>query len=210
MAKKLFFIFLLTSVTALATAQGFGVIQFSGEIRSADTLHKAIPFVTVYDFRTGIITISNYEGFFSLVAMEGDTVQFSCLGFKRQWFIIPAGLPDKKFAIKIYLEPTFMMLKEQVVYPWGTRDQFPEAFVHTPIPDDDLVRAKRNLNPDVIRAMISNAPADPNINSQRVLSNYTSSLYYYGQPRPISLLNPIAWSQFINDIRNGRYKNPNK
>lgn len=194
----------------MANAQGFGVIQFSGEIHSADDPHKAIPFVTVYDFRTGIITISNYEGFFSLVAMEGDTVQFSCLGFKKQWFIIPSDIPDKKFVKEIFLEPTFMMLKEQVVYPWGTRDQFPEAFVHTKIPDDDLERAKRNLNPDVIRSMITNAPADPNINSQRVLTNYASSLYYYGQPHPISLLNPVAWSQFISDIKNGRYKNPNK
>lgn len=210
MVKKIFVIFLLVFVCSQVHAQSFGVVQFSGELRSADTSHKAIPFATVYDFRTGIITISNYEGFFSLVAMVGDTVQFSCLGFKSLWYIIPKDIEENKIITKIFMEPTFMMLREQVVYPWGTRDQFPDAFVHTNIPDDDLERAKRNLNPDVVRAMIANAPADPNINSRMVLTNYASSLYYYGQPRPISLLNPVAWAQFISDIKNGKYKNPNK
>ena len=98
----------------------------------------------------------------------------------------------------------------QIVFPWGSRDQFPYAFVHTNIPDDDLERARKNLNPDYLRALALAQGADANINARMVMNNYSQTLYYYGQAHPISLLNAFAWSQFIKDLKEGKYKNPNK
>ena len=202
------FIFLFFSLSI--QAQNRKVIQFSGVIYSADTAHRSIPFATVYDYSLGNIAISNFTGFFSLVGYEGDTSYFSTIGFKTQQIIIPIGNETEKFTANFYLAPTFYMLPEAIVYPWGSRDQFPYAFIHTPIPDDDLERARKNLNPDYLRSLSLAQNADPNINARMVMNNYSQTLYYYGQAHPISLLNAFAWSQFISDLKSGKYKNPNK
>ncbi len=206
--STLFLIFFLSSF--FSKAQERKVIQFSGVLYSADTAHLAIPFATVYDYSTGYIAISNFTGFFSLVGYEGDTIFFSTLGFKTKQFIIPKENETEKFVSNFFLEPTFYMLPEAMVYPWGSLDQFPYAFIHTPIPDDDLERARKNLNPDYLRSLASAQGADPNINARMVMNNYSQTLYYYGQAHPISLLNAFAWSQFISDLKRGKYKNPNK
>ncbi len=210
--KRVFSLFLIVFITETNStlAQDRKVIQFSGVLYSADSAQRVIPFATVYDFSTGQIAISNFTGFFSLVCYEGDTLYFSTIGFKTQQFIIPIGHHAEKFIANFFLSPTFYMLPEAIVYPWGSRDQFPYAFINTPIPDDDLERARKNLNPDYLRSLALAQGADPNINARMVLNNYSQTLYYYGQAHPISLLNAFAWSQFISDLKSGKYKNPNK
>lgn len=210
--KKFFSLFLFAFIVFSfnVQAQERKVIQFSGVLYSSDSSHNEIPFATVYDISVGSITISNFTGFFSLVVYEGDTILLSSLGFKLKSFVVPIGNATEKFAMNFFLEPTYYMLPSAVIYPWGSREQFPYAFVNTPIPDDDLERARKNLNPEYLRSLALAGGADANINTQMVLNNYSQSLYYYGQPHPISLLNPFAWGQFISDLKKGKYKNPNK
>jgi len=59
------------------------LIQFSGVVMSSDSL-RAIPYTTVYNLRNGRGSITNFQGFFSLVAEPGDSIQFSCVGFKTR------------------------------------------------------------------------------------------------------------------------------
>ncbi len=204
------FLILFFISTFLTRAQDRKIIQFSGVLYSGDTSHLEIPFATVFDYSTGNFTISNFTGFFSIVGYEGDTVYLSTIGFKTREVIIPSGNETDKYVANFFLEPTFYMLPEAIVYPWGSRDQFPYAFVHTNIPDDDLERARKNLNPDYLRELALSQGADANINARMVMNNYSQTLYYYGQAHPISLLNAFAWGQFIKDLKEGKYKNPNK
>lgn len=210
--KRVFTLFLL--IFLFRSISSFGqnrkVVQFSGVIYSADTSHRSIPFATIYNYSLGTIAISNFTGFFSLVGYEGDTIYFSTIGFRTLQIIIPSGNESGKYVSNFYLAPTFYMLPEAIVYPWGSRDQFPYAFINTQIPDDDLERARKNLNPDYLRSLSLAQGADPNINARMVMNNYSQTLYYYGQAHPISILNAFAWSQFISDLKSGKYKNPNK
>ena len=46
-----------------------------------------------------------------------------------------------------------------------------------------------------------------NINFKWQQQQIQSKLYYAGQYAPISLLNPVAWSQFIKAWKRGDFKN---
>ena len=159
---------------------------------------------------TGEGSISSFNGFFTVVGNEGDTIIFSCIGFKQIQIVVPSENVLQKISTNIYLTPTYYMLAGAVVYPWGSKDQFPYAFIHTDVPDDDLARARKNLDPDYLKTLALSKDSDPDINSMMVLNNYSQSMYYYGQAKSMNIMNPLAWAQFFSDLKNGKYKNPNK
>ena len=177
---------------------------------SIDSPHIEIPFATIYDINTGEGSISSFNGFFTVVGNEGDTIIFSCIGFKQIQIVVPSKNVLQKISTNIYLTPTYYMLADAVVYPWGSKDQFPYAFIHTDVPDDDLARARKNLDPDYLKTLALSKDSDPDINSMMVLNNYSQSMYYYGQAKSMNIMNPLAWAQFFSDLKNGKYKNPNK
>ena len=97
-------------------------------------------------------------------------------------------------------------LPEARVYPWFSRDQFRDAFVHLNIPDDDLERARKNLNAQTMNQLSKNV-RDGSLSSKQSLSNYANTYYYQGQYRPQPILSPSAWMQFFDALKNGSLKN---
>jgi len=98
------------------------------------------------------------------------------------------------------------LLKETVIYPWPTIEQFKQAFVNLEIPDDDLERAKKNLAQAEMKERFENYKMNASMNYRNYINNQTSKLYYAGQFPPNNLLNPIAWAKFIKAWREGKFK----
>lgn len=189
-----------------AKAQNY--VQYSGVVVATDS-SKPISFATIYDITNGNGTFANYQGFFSLVVSPGDSVIFTSIGFIRHCEVIPKDVNADKLSAEIKLDAISYKLPQATIYPYPTRDQFRYEFIHLNIPDDDLARAQKNLSPEQIMALIQNAPPDPTINHIKTAQQYSQSLYYIGQYKPINLLNPIAWAQFFEALKNGELKNPN-
>lgn len=206
------FLFLLFAVPALAQAQlkqqqpaERGLIQFSGIVVDADSL-KPLPFTTIVIRSTNRGTVCDYFGYFSFVAQKGDTIDFSSIGFKRSTFIIPDTLTINKYSLIQVLRSDTILLKETVIYPWPTREQFREAFLKLNIPDDDLEKARKNLAAAGMKDQMNSMAMDGSMNYRNVMQQQTSKLYYAGQLPPNNLLNPIAWSKFIQAWKNGDFK----
>ena len=123
------------------------LVQFSGVIVTFDSL-QPIPFSSIMIKNSNRGTISDYYGFFSFVAKMKDTIEFSALGFKKALFIIPDTLTDHRCSMIQILKQDTILLKEVMIFPWPTKEQFKEAFLHLRIPDDDLTRAEKNLDKD--------------------------------------------------------------
>ena len=68
------------------------VIQFTGVVMESDSL-TVIPGVHIYVPKGGRGTTTNPYGFFSMPVLEGDSIVFSAVGFKRTHFIVPAHDP---------------------------------------------------------------------------------------------------------------------
>jgi hypothetical protein len=74
------------------------------------------------------------------------------------------------------------------------------------VPDDDLDRARKNLDPDQIMIRVRDYPMDASMNYNNYIENQTSKLYYFGQQQPFNFLNPFAWAKFIKAWKDGDFK----
>jgi len=187
------------------TEQNKNLVQFSGVVVTTDSL-LPIPFTSIMIRNTFRGTISDYYGFFSFVARMGDTVEFSALGYKRMNFVIPDTLSDHRCSLIQMLAKDTFLLKEIVIFPWPTKEQFKEAFLQLQIPADDITRAQRNLDAEQLGVLSSMMPMDGSMNFKYQMEQQSSRLYYSGQLPPNNLLNPIAWSKFIQMWQNGAFK----
>jgi len=181
------------------------LVQFSGVIVTADSL-RSIPYSYIMIKNSNRGTVSDYYGFFSFVARMKDTIEFGAVGFKKAIFVIPDTLTDQRCSMIQILKKDTIMLREVMIFPWPTKEQFKEAFVNLRIPDDDLTRAEKNMDPDKIGFLTATMPMDASMNFKNYMNDHTSQIYYSGQLRPNTLLDPIRWAKFIQMWQSGAFK----
>lgn len=206
--KRLFLlVFIFSGIHSflLAQAPARKVIQFSGVVVSGDSL-QPVPYTNIADKSTRHGTVSDYYGFFSFVAQENDTIEFSSIGFKKAQYIIPKNLAETRYSIIQVLNRDTIELATTVIYAWPTREQIYEYFLSAPIPDDDVERARKNLAQEKINDMAINMPMDANMNYRNTMQNFNTRLYTAGQIPMNNLLNPIAWAKFVEAWKKGDFK----
>ena len=206
---RVVFCLLLCGVASVSVAQQTHYVQMSGMVLSSDTSRAPIPYATVFNRSLGIGGYTNMDGFYTLVVRPGDSIAVQSLGYGSASIVVPQ-IEDDVWLYTILLEPRAYLLQETVVYPWGTRDQFRQAFVYMNIPDDDLERARKNLSPDEMQRKAATLAQDGQATTQTVLRNYQNSYYYKGQIPQYNIFSPLAWAQFFSDLKQGKYKDPNK
>ncbi len=185
------------------------LIQFSGVVVSSDSL-QPIPFANVIIRNAKRGTITDFYGFFSIVAMKGDTIDFQSVGFKTSGYVLPDSLNDQHYSmIQVLLRDT-IELKEFDVYPWPSRDEFKRAFVDLGLPDSDLRRAQRNFEMTALREIQEQVAFDGSMNYKFSQTQRQTQLYSAGQYPSISVLNPLAWASFIQAWKDGAFKRKDK
>jgi hypothetical protein len=207
--KKWLFLLLLLPVLGSAQTKDTSLIQFSGVFLDADSL-TPVPYVSIVVINSQRGTNTDYRGAFSFVAHAGDTVRFTCIGYKPFQCIIPDTLSTKRYTIIQLFSRDTIELPEAVIFPWPSKDEFREAFLTLRIPDDDLERARKNLEREAERDDIYDSPNWGSINYKISNQMYTERLYYAGQAPPISIFNPFAWAQFFKALKDGDLKDPRK
>jgi hypothetical protein len=185
------------------------LIQFSGVVISSDSLNP-VPYANVLIEHTRRGTMTDLYGYFSFVAQKGDSILFSAIGYEKAHFVIPDTLTSNRYPLIQILQVDTILLRETVVYPWPTREQFKQAFLAMQVPDSDYDRAQRNLVPSDMVARMDAAMPSGSETYKYQLQQYQSQLYYAGQAPPINLLNPVAWSQFIQAWKRGDFKTDRK
>jgi hypothetical protein len=184
------------------------LLQFSGVVVEGDSL-KPIPYASIIVQNSYRGTVSDYFGYFSFVAQEGDTIEFSAIGFNSAFFIIPDTLTNNKYSLIQVLRMDTINLALTEVYPWPTKEQFKKAFLALELPDDDMSRADRNMARSDAKDRMTGMAMDASLNYKYNMQRYQSKLYYAGQLPPNNLLNPIAWAKFIKAWKNGDFKKKN-
>lgn len=190
-----------------------GLIQFSGIVVSADSL-TPIPFANIIDLTTRRGTITDYHGFFSFAAYAGNEIYFSCIGYKSVIYRIPDTLTANRYSLIQALTADTIMLSPTVIYPWPTIEQFKNAFLSLRIPDDDLERAKKNLERAALKDILTDiGQLDAQAQYTRMVAQQAYNFSYKGLQRPSltgamnnPLLNPFAWAEFIKAWKEGKFK----
>lgn len=195
----------LTNFQLLSQNRERNVVQFSGVVLTSDSLH-GIPYASVLIKGTGNGTIANHQGFFSLVANEGDSIRFSALGFLPNIFVIPDTLSDTKYSVIELLSRDTVYLPETVINPWPTPEQFRQAFLSLNIPQDDWERARKNLDQRRMQELSNMMGFDADQNQDFYLRQEAYKYSYAGQVPPMNIFNPLAWAAFIDAWRSGTFK----
>lgn len=182
------------------------LVQFSGVTRNADSAKLVVvPYVNVKNVSTNKqVFTSDFEGYFSFVAQERDTLTFSSVGYFPVTIVVPANVTNHSLVLNVLLKPQIVNLPAVRVFPWATADEFRRDFLAMKIADDDLEIIRKNLNPKVIKEAGANYPHTvyESINAQEMHNNIVNS---HSITNP--LLNPFAWGSLIRDIAAGDKSN---
>ena len=151
--------------------------------------------------------MSDYFGFFSIVVKKKDEIVFSALGYKNSNYVISDTLSQNRYSLIQILTIDTIYLKEAIIYPWATYEQFKKAFVKITIPDDNYEKAIKNfVMINQLKDKWEDYPMDANMNYNNFVNQKVSKLYYAGQLPPNNLLNPFAWASFFKAWKNGKLK----
>lgn len=176
-------------------------VRISGIIVDADSL-DAVTFTSVTIKNTTKGTVSDNSGYFSIFANELDTLLFSNVGYETSQFVVPPNLQQENYGLVHVMNLDTLVLEEVVISPWPAPEDFERAFLSLevqPNPDTRSMQAKSAL--------------------QRTLDEQLSrEKYFYDQMRynrlyeisgeipPNNFLNPITWSNFVKDWKNGTFQ----
>ena len=203
---------LISCITMSAQNDTRKAIQFSGKVVTADVDGNVIPlpYVNIGIRGTSRGTSSIDDGYFSLVALEGDTIAFTRIGFNDVDFVVPDTLSTNfYFYVQIMAEDDYL-LPEAVIFPWPSREHFVHEFLAIDITDQLRSQAERNLANEVLSDMRHTVPADGTETSNLEIRTAAKEFQYSGQYKPQNIFNPLAWKKFIESWRNGDFKSKEK
>ncbi len=185
--------------------QADNVVQINGVTMTADSL-RAVPNATVLVRNKNRGVLSGQQGVFSIVCYKGDTLEFSALGFAAKSYVIPSNIRGQYFSmIQLMVQDTFY-LPETIIRPLPTKEQFDYAFSHWRIPDDKYEIARRNTDALTLRAIAFSLPRDGRESQALYQTSLAQNAVYYGQVKPITVLDPLKWAEFFEAWKRGDFR----
>jgi len=199
--------FLLAPGAARAQFETFqdSVVQLYGVVMTADSL-RGLPGVSILVKGSGRGTVSNYQGVFSIVALKGDEIEFTSVGFKPKVTRIPRELEGNAFSIIQLMVTDTVFLPASIIKPRPTREQFERDFVNTQVPDDQIEVARQNTDMAKRRILSQSMPRDGREAMNYNLARNAARYYSNGQVPPMNVMNPFAWNEFIRAWKRGDFK----
>ncbi len=181
------------------------VVQLYGVVMTADSL-QALPAVSVVVKGQNRGTITNPQGVFSIVALKGDQVEFTSVGFKPKTVIVPKNIEGNQYSVIQLMVTDTVYLAATIIKARPTREQFERDFINTKIPDDNLETARKNTDEDKRRILMATLPRDGREAVGSYLTRQAAKNYYNGQIPPQNIFNPLAWAEFIQAWKRGDFK----
>jgi hypothetical protein len=181
------------------------VVQLYGVVMTADSL-KGIPSVSITIKGTNRGTVTNEQGVFSIVALKGDQVEFSSVGYKPKLVSVPKDIPGSQYSILQLMVNDTVYLAATIIKAKPSREQFERDFLNTVVPDDQLEIARQNNDESKRKLLMASLPRDGREAANNYLTKQATKSYYTGQIPPMNIFNPFAWNEFIKSWKRGDYK----
>ncbi len=200
----LFGILFLSQEAAAQDQSDRKVIQLSGIILNADST-DAVPGVNIYVPKKGRGTASGRFGYFSMPVLEGDSIVFTFIGLKKQTFKVPEKVENDRISLILTMEVDEIALAEIEVLPYPTEKEFKQAIIAMNVVDPMSI-SRANMSPEMLLRWAESMPASGNENFRSLQQGQMIQNQDLYGPRPLRLLDPFAWSQFIRSIKRGDLK----
>ncbi len=184
------------------------VVQFTGKVVTADEDGEIMPlsYVNVAIEGTSRGAVSEYDGYFSFVAKQGEKVVFSRIGYRTVTFIIPDTMDNNFYSWIQIMSQDDILLDEVVIFPWPDREFFKQEFLAIDITDELRAKAEENLAEDVLAELRYSVPVDGKEASNYYIRQKAAEFKYSGQYKPQRIFDVMAWKQFIDAWKRGDFK----
>lgn len=213
MKNSLFISIILICFAVCAAQPAFSqgerkAIIFTGIVVGAD--QERLPMASIIIPRAGKGTIADADGYFAVPVFPGDSLVFSYVGYKNQYFNIPKGFNGETFSAIIAMREDIQMLSEVRVWPYNTEEEFKKAFLEMRLPDQaDRDALAKSTDPDYINRMSMMVPNNAQTNyrhsmDQQLFGRESYANRGFGTTMPF--LNPFAWANFIKGVKKGDLK----
>ncbi len=182
------------------------VVQLTGVVFGVDST-QVVPGVHVYVPKAGRGTTTNPYGFFSLPVLEGDSVVFSAVGYKKTSYIVPEHRKESSIQLIITLPEDITYLEELEVFPYPSEAVFKAAVLAAELPDQrSYDNLQRFLSSRVLEEAYWTLPASANMNHRFFMQQQQAAINNRFQPVANPLLNPFAWRDFIQSLKRKKKK----
>jgi hypothetical protein len=213
--KCILFCFIMCGVVQMAVGQikePIQVVEFSGMVfYENENGHPApLPYTNVAVMGTSRGSSADLDGFFSFVALPGETIVFSRIGYKTVEIKLDDTLVSDKYQwIQIMTEDN-ILLPEAIIMPWPSREHFKQEFLAIDITDELRSNAEANLAEEKMKEIRYSVPADGRETTSLLIKQQATDYVYTGQIKPQNIFNPLAWKKFIDAWRRGDFKKKDK
>ncbi len=188
--------------TLFALVMGFGLPTTHAQESVADsTLLNVVQISGMVVTGDSRGTMTDANGFFSIPALEGDTLRVSSMGYIAQQFTVPSDLQLPRMNVVQPLGRDTISLEEAFIYPWPTRERFREEFMELALTRDAYIIGQERLDPEALYDRLMEVGRDGSEVYSYTMQQQAIQNSYNGQLPPISLFNPIAWAKFIQSLR---------
>jgi hypothetical protein len=197
--------FLTLICFCLAATSAFSqrkVIQLSGLVVTGEQSY-GVPYAAIFVPRTSRGTYSNELGFFSFPLLIGDTCMVRSQGFRPQKYVVPDD-GRESISVVLYLQADTSMLPEVEVLPFPTEADFKRAFLALRLPETDMNRMRRNLDPRLMDRMRYNLGMGAGLNHSYFINQQTFNTVNQNFIPSTQILNPFAWGRFLKDVKRDR------
>jgi len=193
---------LSSNASAITDSTEVSVVQVSGLVVTGDSL-SPLPYATVYRTRDQRGTMTDVNGFFSIPALEGDTIQFSSTGYLSRTVIIPDGGERNRVSIVQAMSHDTVMVNQAFVYPWPSRERFKQEFMALGLDENDFAPGNLAMDPFEIYDRLVDIGLDGQASATEQLRQISIQQDNQSHGQTNNLLNPVAWAKFIQALRNG-------
>jgi len=199
-------VILILSASALKGQAVDRYVQVSGII--TDIYYRPVAGVAVVSKKLKKGTVSEKSGIYSITSTPGDTIFFRALGFKRYHTIVPSDFTERHCEVDIPLEVDTIQIKEVNVLPWKNYSEFIKDITKEK-PVDPIIE---NMNDNIASIYVAianqgNYKVSPEAGYRYAMEQTFGAMATRGQYPINNLLNPFAWSKFINGLKHGLFKN---
>ena len=181
-------------------------IQVSGLI--TDRLYRPVQGVAVISKKLHRGIISERSGIYSITSTPGDTIFYRALGFKRYHTVIPETYEGRHCMVDIVLEVDTIPIAEVTILPWKNYNDFIRDMTKEQ-PVDPLIE---NMNENLASIYVAitnevNVNVSPEAGYRYAMEQNFISMATRNQYPVNNLLNPLAWTKFITEVKKGLLRN---
>jgi hypothetical protein len=202
--KALYTIILL--VLTISALNGQDYIQVSGII--SDEANRLVSGAAIISKKLKKGTVSEGYGIYSITSTPGDTIFFRALGYKRYHTIIPSDYSGRYANVDIRLEFDTVRIEGVNILPWRTYSEFIRDITQ----DKPLDPIIENMNDNLASIYVAlqndlGLKISPEAGYHYVVQQDFNAHATKNQFPVNNLLNPWAWSKFVQGVKNGLFKN---